>query len=118
VAHSMKFVIAIVKPFKLAVVDPLKHAGVQAMTVADVKDYGQKGRTEIYRGAQFTANFLPMLKLEAAVPGDQLEIVAAAVAAAAETGHDDDFRIFVLDLEDAIRIRTRDAGGTAPRQAA
>jgi nitrogen regulatory protein P-II 2 len=117
--HSMKFVIAIVNPLKLdAVVDTLKRAGVQDMTVADVRDYGRKGWTEIYRGAQFTANFLPMLRIEAAVAGDQVEGVTAAVAAAADTGRSDDFRIFVLDLEDATRIRTGEPGGMAPRRAA
>lgn len=118
-AHSMKFVIAIVKPLKLdAVVDTLKRAGVQGMIVAEVKDYGQKGRTEIYRGAQFTLNFLPMLRIEAAVAGDQVEAVTAAMAAAADTGRGDDFRVFVLDLQDATRIRTGEPARTDPRQAA
>src|SRR5712671_4099532 len=104
----MKFVMAIIKPFMLdAVRDALTAIGVQGMTVTEVKGYGrQKGHTEIYRGAEYAINFLPKIKVEVAVPSEQLEQAIAAIAGVANTGQIGDGKIFVLDLESAVRIRT------------
>lgn len=116
---KIKFMIAVIKPFKLDnVVEALKDAGVQSMTALEVKDFGQMGRTEIYRGAQYTPNFLPMVRIEAAVAGDQAEIVSAAVAAAAKTERIGDVKIFVIDAEDAIQFHADVPSGFTPRQAA
>jgi nitrogen regulatory protein P-II 2 len=104
----MKLVIAIIKPFKLDEVrDALTRLGVHGMTVTEVKGYGrQKGHTEIYRGAEYAVSFLPKAKLEIAVPEGQVEAVMEAVTAAAKTGQIGDGKIFVVDLENALRIRT------------
>ena len=104
----MKLVIAIIKPFKLDEVrDALTRLGIHGMTVAEVKGYGrQKGHTEIYRGAEYAVSFLPKAKLEIAVPEGQVEAVMEAVATAAKTGQIGDGKIFVVDLENALRIRT------------
>jgi nitrogen regulatory protein P-II 2 len=104
----MKLVIAIIKPFKLDEVrDALTRLGVHGMTVTEVKGYGrQKGHTEIYRGAEYAVSFLPKAKLEIAVPEGQVEAVMEAVATAAKTGQIGDGKIFVVDLENALRIRT------------
>src|SRR5919197_5053964 len=104
----MKIVVAIIKPFKLDEVrDALTGIGVHGMTVTEVKGYGrQKGHTEIYRGAEYALSFLPKLKIEVAVPTDQLEKVIDTIAAAANTGHIGDGKIFVYGLDQAVRIRT------------
>jgi nitrogen regulatory protein P-II 2 len=104
----MKIVIAIIKPFKLDEVrDALTALGVHGMTVTEVKGYGrQKGHTEIYRGAEYAVSFLPKLKVEVAVMPDLVEPTIDAVIAAARTGQIGDGKIFVSDLDQAVRIRT------------
>ena len=111
----MKIVMAIIKPFKLEEVrDALTAIGVHGLTVTEVKGYGrQKGHTEIYRGAEYAVSFLPKIKIEIAVAGDQVDRVIAAVAAAAKTGQIGDGKIFVLDLESAVRIRTGETDSAA-----
>lgn len=104
----MKLIIAIIKPFKLedvrAALTPL---GVQGLTASEVKGFGrQKGQTELYRGAEYHVSFLPKVKIEVAVPSDLAEQVVEAIAKAAHTGKIGDGKIFVLDLERAVRIRT------------
>jgi nitrogen regulatory protein P-II 2 len=104
----MKFVIALIKPFKLdEVVDALTSVGAQALTVTEAQGYGRrKGSTEFYRGAEYTSKFVPLLKLEVAVSSDQVEKVTEAIIRAAKTGEIGDGRIFVLDLDRAVRIST------------
>ncbi len=111
----MKFVMAIIKPFKLDEVrDALSGIGVQGLTVTEVKGYGrQKGQSEIYRGAEYAVHFVPKLKLEIAVSDDQAEQVVETVKTAASTGQIGDGKVFVLDLEQAVRIRTGEAGAEA-----
>jgi len=110
----MKLVIAVIKPFKLDEVrDALTRIGIHGMTVAEVKGYGrQKGHMEIYRGAEYAINFLPKVRIEVAIPSEQLEQVMETIAAAAKTGQIGDGKIFVTPLEHAVRIRTgeTDAG--------
>lgn len=114
---AMKFVIAVVKPFKLDnVVDALKGAGVQSMTAVEVKNFVQNGATEIYRGAKYTVNFLPMIRIEAVVADDQVATVTAAVAAAAETGRAGDVRLFVIDVEDVLRPHASEESGITPHR--
>jgi nitrogen regulatory protein P-II 2 len=105
---SMKLVIAVIKPFKLDEVrEALTRVGIHGMTVAEVKGYGrQKGHTEIYRGAEYAVNFLPKLRLEIAVASEQLDQVMDQLAAAARTGQIGDGKIFVMPIEQAVRIRT------------
>ncbi len=104
----MKNIVAIIKPFKLDEVrDALTAAGVHGLTVTEVKGYGrQKGHTEIYRGAEYTVNFLPKLKLEIAVSADLVDKAVEAIMSVAKTGQIGDGKIFVSPLEQAIRIRT------------
>jgi nitrogen regulatory protein P-II 2 len=104
----MKLVIAVIKPFKLDEVrEALTRIGVHGMTVTEVKGYGrQKGHMEIYRGAEYAVNFLPKLRVECAVATEQLDQVVDAVAAAAKTGQIGDGKIFVMPVEQAVRIRT------------
>jgi nitrogen regulatory protein P-II 2 len=111
----MKLVIAIIKPFKLDEVrDALTAIGVHGMTVTEVKGYGrQKGHTEIYRGAEYAVNFLPKLKIEVAVSDENVERVSAAIGNAAKTGQIGDGKIFVLDLSQALRIRTGETDNDA-----
>jgi nitrogen regulatory protein P-II 2 len=111
----MKLVMAIIKPFKLDEVrDALTPLGVQGLTVTEVKGFGrQKGQTEIYRGAEYHVSFLPKLKIEVAVPSEMAEAVVEAIAGAARTGKIGDGKIFVLDLERALRIRTGETDATA-----
>ena len=111
----MKKVEAIIKPFKLdEVKQALSEIGVQGMTVTEVKGFGrQKGQTEIYRGAEYHVSFLPKLKIEVAVPDEMAEAVVEAIAGAARTGKIGDGKIFVLDLERALRIRTGETDATA-----
>ena len=112
---SMKMITAIIKPFKLDDVrDALGEVGVQGMTVTEVRGFGrQKGHTELYRGAEYVVDFLPKLKLEIAVPSGQEEVVVEAIAEAAASGRIGDGKIFVHDLEHAVRIRTGEVGEQA-----
>jgi nitrogen regulatory protein P-II 2 len=105
---DMKLIMAIIKPFKLDDVrEALTPLGVQGLTVSEVKGFGrQKGQTEIYRGAEYHVNFLPKVKIEVAVPADLAEQVVEAIVKAAHTGKIGDGKIFVMDLERAVRIRT------------
>src|SRR5262245_7606184 len=104
----MKYIIAIVKPFKLeAVREAMSALGVHGMTVTEVKGYGrQKGHTEIYRGSEYTVNFLPKIKIEVAVGDDMAERVVEMIREHAGTGQIGDGKIFVLELVHAVRIRT------------
>lgn len=104
----MKLIIAVIKPFKLDDVrEALTPLGVQGLTVSEVKGFGrQKGQTEIYRGAEYHVNFLPKVKIELAVATDLADQVVEAITKAAHTGKIGDGKIFVLDLERAVRIRT------------
>jgi nitrogen regulatory protein P-II 2 len=111
----MKFVTAIIKPFKLDEVrEALSAIGVQGITVTEVKGFGrQKGHTELYRGAEYVVDFLPKVKIEAAVKTDLLDQVIEAIEKSAATGKIGDGKIFVFDLEQAIRIRTGETGADA-----
>jgi nitrogen regulatory protein P-II 2 len=104
----MKYVIAIIKPSRLdAVLDAVKDAGVQGLTVTEVRGYGrQRGKTEVYRGAEYEVKLLPKVKLEIAVPDGDVDAVTEAVRSAANTGKIGDGKVFVVDLEAALRIRT------------
>jgi len=104
----MKLVMAIIKPFKLDEVrEALTGLGVEGMTVTEVKGYGrQKGHTEIYRGAEYAVSFLPKLKIEVALPSDQVESVVDAIVAAARTGQIGDGKIFVSPIDQVVRVRT------------
>jgi nitrogen regulatory protein P-II 1 len=111
----MKKIEAIIKPFKL---DDAKEAlsgiGVQGLTVSEVKGFGrQKGHTELYRGAEYQVDFLPKIKLEIVVPDDWVEKVTHAVLESCQTGRIGDGKIFVLPVEEAMRIRTGETGETA-----
>jgi nitrogen regulatory protein PII len=111
----MKMVMAIIKPFKLDDVrEALSEVGVTGVTVTEVKGFGrQKGHTELYRGAEYVVDFLPKIKLEVAVNSDQLERVVEAIQNAANTGKIGDGKIFVYELERAMRIRTGELDGDA-----
>jgi nitrogen regulatory protein P-II 2 len=111
----MKFVTAIIKPFKLDEVrEALSAIGVQGITVTEVKGFGrQKGHTELYRGAEYVVDFLPKVKIEAAIRDDLLERVIEAIETAARTGRIGDGKIFVIPIEQAVRIRTGDRGPDA-----
>ncbi len=111
----MKLVTAIIKPFKLDDVrEALSEIGVQGVTVTEVKGFGrQKGHTELYRGAEYVVDFLPKVKLEAAVNDDLLDQVLEAIAKAANSGKIGDGKIFVTDVEQAMRIRTGETGPEA-----
>ncbi len=111
----MKLVTAIIKPFKLDEVrEALSAVGVAGITVTEVKGFGrQKGHTELYRGAEYVVDFLPKVKVEAAVKDELLEQVIEAIEKAASTGKIGDGKIFVFDLEQAIRIRTGETGSDA-----
>ena len=108
----MKIMTAIIKPFKLDEVrDALMGMGLHGMTVTEVKGYGrQKGHTEIYRGAEYAVSFLPKLKVEVAVPAELIDVAIETVTAAARTGQIGDGKIFVLNLDQAVRIRTGERG--------
>lgn len=111
----MKFVIAIIKPFKLDEVrEALGALGIQGMTVTEVKGVGrQKGQTEIYRGAEYVVNFLPKIKIELAIPDTLLTSVVETIQASAHTGKIGDGKIFVFDLAETLRIRTGEIGTDA-----
>ena len=111
----MKLIKAIIKPFKLDDVrEALSEIGVQGITVSEVKGFGrQKGHTELYRGAEYVVDFLPKVKVETAVADDKVEEVIEAIRGAANTGKIGDGKIFVMPLEQAIRIRTGESGDEA-----
>jgi nitrogen regulatory protein P-II 2 len=111
----MKIVMAIIKPFKLDEVrDALTAIGVHGMTVTEVKGYGrQKGHTEIYRGAEYAVSFLPKIKIEVAVPTALVEKAIEAIVTAAKTGQIGDGKIFVLGIDNAVRIRTGETADAA-----
>ncbi len=104
----MKLIIAAIKPFKLEEVrEALTEIGVQGLMVSEIKGYGrQSGHTEIYRGAEYTVNFVPKVKLEMVVAADIAEQVVETLAATAKTGSIGDGKVFVLDVESALRVRT------------
>ena len=111
----MKKVEAIIKPFKLdEVKEALQEAGIQGLSVTEVKGFGrQKGHTELYRGAEYVVDFLPKVKIEAAVAEDLVERAIEAIEGAARTGKIGDGKIFVYDLEQVVRIRTGETGNEA-----
>lgn len=111
----MKLITAIIKPFKLEDVrQALGEAGVQGMTVTEVRGFGrQKGHTELYRGAEYSVDFVPKAKIEAAVPDQLVEQAVEAIVAAAATGSIGDGKVFVSQLEHAVRIRTGETGDHA-----
>ena len=111
----MKKIEAIIKPFKLDdVKDALHEVGVSGITVTEVKGFGrQKGHTELYRGSEYTIDFLPKVKIEVVVPDQQVDKIVALIASAARTGRIGDGKIFVFDVEQAVRIRTGDRGADA-----
>ena len=108
----MKKIEAIIKPFKLdEVKESLQEVGVQGLSVIEAKGFGrQKGHTELYRGAEYVVDFLPKIKIEVVIPDDQIEIVIDAIIAAARTDKIGDGKIFVSNIEQAIRIRTGEDG--------
>jgi len=111
----MKLIIAVIKPFKLeAVREALTAAGVQGLMVSEVKGYGrQSGHTEIYRGAEYTVSFVPKIKLEIVAGDDQIDRIVDTIASTARTGKIGDGKIFVLDVQQAVRIRTDERGDDA-----
>ena len=111
----MKLVIAIIKPFKLDEVrDALTAIGVSGLTVTEVKGYGrQKGHTEIYRGAEYNVKFVPKIKVEVAVPADQVDLVVRTIQSTTRTGQIGDGKIFVLPVDQALRIRTGETDAAA-----
>ena len=111
----MKLVIAIIKPFKLDEVrDALNAIGVHGMTVTEVKGYGrQKGHTEIYRGTEYAVNFLPKIKIEVVIPAKSVDKAVDAIVAAAKTGQIGDGKIFVVPVEQTVRIRTGETDESA-----
>jgi nitrogen regulatory protein PII len=111
----MKLIIAIIKPFKLEEVkEALAAAGIEGMTVTEVKGFGrQKGHTEIYRGSEYTVDFLPKVKLEVAVSDETAGKAVDTIAKAAKTGKIGDGKVFVLPLDEVVRIRTDERGESA-----
>ena len=111
----MKLIIAIIKPFKLEEVkEALSETGVEGMTITEVKGFGrQKGHTEIYRGSEYTIDFLPKVKIEIAVADELVTKIVAAIIKAAQTGKIGDGKLFVLPLEEVVRIRTDERGEAA-----
>jgi nitrogen regulatory protein P-II 1 len=111
----MKKIEAIIKPFKLDdVKNSLAEIGVQGITISEVRGFGrQKGHTELYRGAEYTIDFLPKVKIEIIVPDDKVEKVVEVIQSAAKTGRIGDGKIFILPCEDVVRIRTGERGEDA-----
>jgi nitrogen regulatory protein PII len=111
----MKLIVAVIKPFKLEEVrEALTSVGVQGLMVSEVKGYGrQSGHTEIYRGAEYVVNFVPKIKLELVVPEAAVAAVLEALQASAKTGKIGDGKIFVLSVEQAVRVRTGETGNEA-----
>jgi nitrogen regulatory protein PII len=112
---NMKKIEAIIKPFKLEEVkDALSEIGIEGMTVSEVKGFGrQKGHTEIYRGSEYTVDFLPKIKIELVITDGQVDAAVAAVIKSAKTGKIGDGKVFVSNVEQAIRIRTEEKGDSA-----
>jgi len=108
----MKFIVAIIQPHRIdAVRDALTEVGVEGLTVSEVRGYGrQRGHKEVYRGAEYTITYVPKLKLEVAVESEKAEEVIEAISRAARTGKIGDGKIFILELESAMRIRTGEVG--------
>ncbi|HKP78073.1 MAG TPA: P-II family nitrogen regulator [Phenylobacterium sp.] len=111
----MKLIIAVIKPSRLdAVLDAVTEAGASGLTVTEVRGYGrQRGKTEVYRGAEYEVKLLPKVKLEIAVPSDIVEVVVDAIQRSANTNKIGDGKVFVLDLERALRIRTGEQDAAA-----
>lgn len=111
----MKWIVAIIQSHRLeAVREALVDLNIDGLTVTEVKGFGrQKGHTEVYRGAEYRINYVPKLKLEIAVDGEQTERTVSAIASAAQTGKIGDGKIFVIDLESAMRIRTGETGAAS-----
>jgi nitrogen regulatory protein P-II 1 len=111
----MKLIEAIIKPFKLdEVKDALNEIGVMGITVSEVKGFGrQKGHTELYRGAEYVVDFIPKVKLEIAIPDEMVAKVVETIENAAKTGRIGDGKIFIMPLDEAVRIRTGEKGGEA-----
>jgi nitrogen regulatory protein PII len=111
----MKKIEAIIKPFKLEdVKESLSEIGIEGMTVSEVKGFGrQKGHTEIYRGSEYTVDFLPKVKFEIVVADDRVQRAVDAIVQSAKTGKIGDGKVFILPIEDAIRIRTEERGESA-----
>ncbi len=111
----MKLISAVIKPFKLDEVrEALSEVGVKGLTVTEVKGFGrQKGHTELYRGAEYVVDFLPKVKIEVGVDDAQVEAVIEAISKAAQTGKIGDGKVFVMPLEEAVRIRTGETGKEA-----
>jgi nitrogen regulatory protein P-II 1 len=111
----MKKIEAIIKPFKLDEVrDRLSEIGIQGMTVTEVKGFGrQKGHTELYRGAEYVVDFLPKIKIEIVAPDQMADTIVETIVSSAKTGRIGDGKIFVLPIEDAVRIRTGERGEEA-----
>ena len=111
----MKLIVAIIKPFRLEEVkEALSQLGIQGMTVTEVKGFGrQKGHTEIYRGSEYTVDFLPKIKIELVLPDKTVESAVAAIVKAAKTGKIGDGKVFVSNIENAVRIRTEEKGDLA-----
>lgn len=111
----MKMIVAVIKPSRLdSVLDAVTEAGASGMTVTEVRGYGrQRGKTEVYRGAEYEVKLLPKVKLEIAAPDDIVDRIVEAVARTANTGKIGDGKVFVMDLESALRIRTGDRDAAA-----
>jgi nitrogen regulatory protein PII len=111
----MKKIEAIIKPFKLEdVKEALSEIGIEGMTISEVKGFGrQKGHTEIYRGSEYTVDFLPKVKFEIVLPDDRIGKAVEAIVSSAKTGKIGDGKVFILPIEDAIRIRTEERGDSA-----
>ncbi len=111
----MKMIVAVIKPSRLdAVLDAVTEAGASGLTVTEVRGYGrQRGKTEVYRGAEYEVKLLPKVKLEIAVPSEIADAVVEAISTTANTGKIGDGKVFVLDLEQALRIRTGDRDADA-----
>jgi len=111
----MKLIIAVIKPFKLEEVrEALTGIGVQGLMVSEVKGYGrQSGHTEIYRGAEYVVNFVPKIKLEIAAPDSAVDKIVETIASTARTGKIGDGKVFVIDLQQAVRVRTDERGEDA-----
>jgi nitrogen regulatory protein PII len=112
---NMKKVEAIIKPFKLEEVkDALGDVGIEGMTVSEVKGFGrQKGHTEIYRGSEYTVDFLPKIKIELVLPDNQVESAVSTIVKSAKTGKIGEGKVFVTNVEEAVRIRTEEKGDAA-----
>jgi nitrogen regulatory protein PII len=113
--NAMKKIEAIIKPFKLEEVkDALGEIGIEGMTVTEVKGFGrQRGHTEIYRGSEYTVDFLPKIKIEIVIPDEKLEDGIKAIVQSAKTGKIGDGKVFVSNVEEAVRIRTEEKGVSA-----